>query len=216
MADSAKLKLSNKYLAVSLGFNCIPRWLLTRNNLKYSKAEGELSMPFDLAGHLAPEVTKFLKNKFKDYFDNFIYDKDRKIWIQGENRIQLLHDLDIEENNRDFLVSRYSARIKNFWKVMKSNKPILFLQSLQLEEDVDNLYDILKKIRKNKPFELVIFDLENLVNTKNKNINVLKIPFPEKDYVWYEEKYFNSPQGIEFEKKMVDYCKKIIIEKLLS
>ena len=62
------------YEIVSLGTNCLPRTILTRAGIKPTKAEGELSTPFDLVAHKLSNIVHYLQTDFSDYFDDIYFD----------------------------------------------------------------------------------------------------------------------------------------------
>ncbi|WP_411827884.1 DUF1796 family putative cysteine peptidase [Luteolibacter sp. AS25] len=54
-------------LIIPVGSNCLPRTIPTRFGLKKTKAEGEITYPFDLAVHPYNAVCNLLENDFMDY-----------------------------------------------------------------------------------------------------------------------------------------------------
>lgn len=62
--------MDKKYEIISLGQNCLPRTILTRWNIKPSKAQGELSCPFNLVKHELPRISYYiiLVNNYKLFF----------------------------------------------------------------------------------------------------------------------------------------------------
>jgi len=63
-----RLELSSlDYCIVSLGQNCLPRTLSTRWGIKKTRAEGELTCPFDLAIHTPSAIKAVLENSFAFY-----------------------------------------------------------------------------------------------------------------------------------------------------
>ena len=106
----------------------------------------------------------------------------------------------------------YTNRIKNFRDTVQKDAPILFLQILGDAQDANKTYDELLKLRGSRPFKLVIVDTQDIVIDSYPEINVLKLPYPDKNYqkAWWKRKNYNSKQGIEFEKKIIDFC----IEKI--
>lgn len=83
---------------------------------------------------------------------------------------------------------------------------------------INCLFRLLKLKRKGLPFGLLVFDLEcdKKLDCKkiNKEIVVIREPFPYKEYIWYKEEHCNSKEGIEFMTKLknkvieyLDSCK---------
>ncbi|MBQ4123683.1 hypothetical protein IJD44_08215 [bacterium] len=206
--------VEKKYEIVSLGTYCISRTVLTRQNLKPKKVQGELSCPFDLVIHNPKRITHYIKTDFDGYFDDLYFKKYSKCFLDFRNKgiwkkeddTWFFHDKDCKKDDKDKLIKRVSSRIENFRKIMQNEKPIIFVQALKEEEDIDNLYSVLRDIRGNKPFKLVIIDLKDVVKKEYSDISILKIPFPTLRYekYWDRKKYYNSKQGIAFEKHFTE------------
>lgn len=202
---------------VSLGLNCLPRVILTRWGLKKTKDEGELSLPFDLAVFETFEVAKNLTSDFEFFFENIKYIKENKIfgkkyWAKEPDLIKFIHEKSFGKYDKSKLIEMYNNRIKNFRDTVQKETPILFLQILGDAQDANKTYDELVKLRGSKPFKLVIVDTQDIVKNSYPEINILKLPYPDKNYqkAWWKRKNYNSKQGIEFEKKIIDFC----IEKI--
>ena len=206
-----------KYEIVSLGCYCISRTILTRQNLKPTKAQGELSCPFDLVIHPVKRITHYINNDFEGYLDDLYFEKYTRCWLDFRKKgiwkktdnTEFFHDKDCNINDKDKLTERISGRIENFRKIIKDYKPIIFVQALKKEEDIENLYEVLKSIRGNKPFKLVILDFNDVVTKEYKNVSVLKIPFPSKKYgkYWDRKKYYESKEGKLFEETVAKQVK---------
>lgn len=196
----------NKIKIISLGQNCIPRTILTRHGIKPRKILGELTYPFDLAIFGTIEVTKCLKTNFEEFFFDLTFSKDKNCWIKSPDCIEFVHD----STDKQKLISIYNRRIQNFKNEMKNPNPILFVQFLEQDEDVENLYNELLKLRENRPFELIIIDTQDIANFQKAHI--LKLPFPSQDYRnnWWKKEYYNSAEGKVFEKKICDFIKNFL------
>lgn len=185
--------MAKKYEVISLGGNCLPRTILTRGGIKPSKAEGELSCPFDLVFHNLSRIIHYLENNFSDYFDDIYFDIKKKnfldfrkkgLWKKYDGTI-FFHDRDCKYNDREKLETRIRNRITNFRNILKSEIPILFVLNIQnYPEEIDNLYKILKTLRKNKKFKLAIIDIGEIVKNKSDNddIYILQLPLPIPNY----------------------------------
>lgn len=208
---------TSSYNIVSLGPSCYPKTILTRWKLKKTKAVGELTLPFDLAWvHEARFITQFIENDFSDFFKDLRYIKEIKSW-DNFGMVNFSHETNFGPEDRDLLVEKYSKRINNFKDIISNKKPILFVQFLKnsgVGEDVENLYRVLNNIRGNKPFELLVIDAKNIVNTENKDINILKVQLDEQDPNLYDPAFYRSEEGLAFEKNIIDECKSIIKKKL--
>ncbi len=198
---------------IALGQNCMPRTILTRWGLKHRKIFGEITYPFDLAVFETREITKEIKTDFKEFFYDIDFDEKKHIWIKKPDCIEFVHDKKYKKNDKDKLIMKYNERIDNFRNALKSKTPVLFVQILGDCDDTENLYNVLNSVCFNKKFRLAVIDTQNIVNNTN-NIDVLKISFPDEEYKknWWKEKYYNSPEGICFEKQIVQFCKKLINE----
>lgn len=212
----ANLAKETKYYIVSLGPNCFPKTVLTRWKLKRIKAHGEVTLPFDLAWfHNTKYITEFIENNFQNFFENMKYIEDIKRW-DNFGKINFSHESCFGPNDENLLIEMYTNRINNFKATLKTEKPILFVQFLKdasVGEDIQRLYNILCKIRQDKPFELLIIDTDDIIQTSPKNINVYKIKMPYENYDLYSEKCFKSKPGINFEKQIINQCKRIIKNK---
>ena len=208
--------LYNKYMIkiniIPLGQNCLPRTLLTRWKIKPRKILGELTFPFDLAVFETREITNLIKTDFEEFFYNLNYRDDEGFWVKEPDLIKFVHDKNFKNKDKEKLINKYLERIENFRRIIKEPNLILFIQLLGDCSDCDNLYIELKKIRGDKPFILAIIDTQNIVNTHNSEIKILKLHFPSEEYKqhWWEKKYYNSKEGIEFEKQIADFCVKLI------
>lgn len=216
------LQCEKAYEIVSLGINCLPRTVLTRKNLKPRKAQGELSCPFDLVAHNVKRVTYYIENNFDGYFDDLTFRtvkrcffdfRKKGIWEKADGTM-FFHDKDCKVNDREKIVKRISSRIDNFRKILKNEKPIIFVQCLDDGEDIKNLYNVLKNKREDKLFKLVIFDFNNIVTEEYENIYVFKIPYPKniKKYAKYWNRYknYNSKSGKLFENEIKNAVEQVI------
>ena len=197
---------NKKFQIISLGQNCIPRTILTRHGIKPRKIWGELTYPFDLAIFGTIEITKSLKTNFNEFFFDLNYQEDKKYWKKEPNCILFVHDT----KDKKKLIETYKRRIENFKKEMKNPLPIIFIQLVENDEDVENLYNELVRLRENRPFKLIIIDTQAIVNFEK--AEVLKLPFPSEEYRnnWWKKEFYNSKEGKLFEKTICDFLKFIV------
>ncbi len=206
------------YKIVSLGFNCFPRTILTRWGLKPSKAQGELSMPFDFAVYETFEITKCLEEQFGSFFENLEFYSNKflpwrkKFWYKSPDLIKFVHEKSLGKNDKSKLITIYSRRIENFKKCIEDKTPILFVQLVGDCEDIENVYKELTKFRGDKTFRLLVIDPDGIIKSDNKNIIVLKLAYPSKLYkhFWWSKKFFWSAKDIKFERQIADTCVEII------
>ncbi|MBE7703814.1 MAG: hypothetical protein E7Z89_07185 [Cyanobacteria bacterium SIG28] len=217
--------MDKKIEIVSLGPNCLPRTVLTRGGIKPSKAEGELSCPFDLVAHKLPNIIHYLETDFSDYFEDFYFDvrkrnfldfRKKGFWKKKDGTV-FNHDKDCKINDKDKLIQRFKNRIANFYNITSGNLPVLFILNLQTNpECVPNLYEILRKFCKSTKFKIFVIDFNDLLeNCDNDNIYVLKLPLPIENYHdgfngWNNKKFRESELGIYVEKCICDEVKRVI------
>ena len=197
----------NQYEIISLGLDCAVRRYLTMGGLKKTKAQGELSMPFDLSYNPTKSLIKILKNNFDDYFNNLAFRKGR--WINKKYRIAFNHDKDCGSDAKIKLISRFAKRIENFNNIMNTNNCIYFiLKSTSGKSEIVELYKLLKKKRKNLPFKLIVLDMEEKIKKGMKNNNIVIFskhhPFP-KCNDWWRPEYINSEASIKYQKQICDF-----------
>lgn len=168
--------MNKEYDIITLGPDCRSRGYLTGWMLIPTKNSGRLSFPFDLAVHHTDVVVKHLHEDFENYFTNIKYgykSVNRYYWTNDNDRTIYYHDLDCGDNYNKFH-KRYNNRIKNFQKTLKNDDKFLFFVTFFTSqtgkpEDINNLYNELKLYRNDKPFKLLVYDIEDVL--KNHNIN---------------------------------------------
>ena len=207
-----------KYVIIPLGYNCLPRTVLTRHGLKPRKWQGELSYPFDLAYFFVPEITKYLQNDFADFFDNWeLYkEENHSFWIKPPFQIKFFHEKNL---SKDTLIKKYKKRIENFYKQMQDPLPILFVQTLIHEQNIEEVFKELKRLRGDRPFKYIVVDTLDVVkDNKNQEIDILKMPYPSKNYEenWWQKEHYKSEAGKNFEQEFCNFCKKGINDLLNS
>lgn len=180
---------------ISLGSDCLPRIALTKEGLKKTKKEGELSCPFDLCVSNIHDVLDVLKNNFKDFTTpNFLYfteiDKCKVLTNKKYTRIFFNHEspflteLDFAKDNFKLFVERYNSRIENFKKYINDNN-ILFVLHCRDDVDLNETYNTLKSIYPKLNFILCgvcLYEAIN-VNYKNNNPNILYLFYPM-EHIW--------------------------------
>ncbi|MBQ2644492.1 hypothetical protein IJG14_02830, partial [bacterium] len=162
------------YSIISLGPNCYPRTILSRNKLIKTKMEGQISYPFDLAWfHSAKYVTEFLSNNFNNFLSDLRYSQYSGSWDNGV-KINFSHEAYIGPNEKNKLIKIYKKRINNFNKALKNNKPIVFIQIFKDEkvgQDCINTYNVLKNLCSHKNFIYIVIDcagcLKDIILSRN-------------------------------------------------
>ena len=111
----------------------------------------------------------------------------------------------------------YSNRIKNFYSVLCSKKPLLFFQVLtdkENGEDVEKLYEVLKSKIKT-PFCIAVVDCDGVIDRKlPEEINVFEVKKPSPDYDFYSPQCYKSSEGKEFERQISSFVSYIIKNKM--
>ena len=213
--------MGKKYEIVSLGVNCLPRTILTRNGVKPAKAEGELSCPFDLVKHEPKRIIHYLKNNFKDYFDDIffvtrkrnIFDFRKKGLWQKTDGTKFFHDKDCKAEDLEKLTNRIKRRINNFNSIMNSERPILFVCSTFDEVDfVDELYTTLEQLRGNKSFKLAVINFSDSIPPPRKGLYTLDLALPNKTYqtTWNKTQFVKSDLGEYVERCITSFVEKIL------
>ena len=218
---------------VSLGFNCLPRTTLTLWGIKPTKEQGELSYPFDLAMHRLPAVIRLLKTDFQDYFDDIIFNKERKYFCKKDDTVFFNHDTDLK--TLDELRERITHRIENFRNLRKSKKHLVFVIAMnfseyetpldemdvipekriqkckQMQRDLHLLKKELKKYFKHNRCSLIVVDTL-LELKKSPDYILIQSKIPSKDYAlnWWKYEYISTPSGKTFEGKIVAAVKRHI------
>jgi len=204
--QAEKIK-NKKYNIISLGYNCYPRTLLTRYGLKKTREQGELTMPFDLAAFATKEITSNLRYDFQYFFDDLEYSREQNIWIKGKDKIQFSHDTWFGEDSKEELVDKYKKRIENFYAVVNDPSPLLFLQVLGDDEDVDNVYLQLRRLRQQTKFVFCVIDSNKLTEDLDKRIMVFRESAPEGYFEnWWKKSCYSQKSAQEYEEKIIDFC----------
>lgn len=213
------------YKIISLGGDCLPRTILTKWGIKPSKAQGELSCPFDLSVHSYSSICQLLKTDFQDYLNlddlqvisrpkvhygipmpkntkyNCIFNHERgEFWVK---------------DNFQNLINRYQQRISNFNNYINSN-PVLFVFHDEKGIFTKDLSAILHQKYSEATYKLLV------INTSGKqyeedysdydNLFILNLSLPTSDYRWSLPKYYTLATGIEFEDQIQSFIKELIIK----
>ncbi len=204
----------DKFHIVSLGTNCFPRLTLTLWEMKPRKAEGELSMPFDLSVHPLDTIVQVLKTDFSGYFDDIVYDDEHGYWINPTRGIKFIHD---HEKEKDIFVTRFQNRISNFQAALKDDKPCLFVCHIMGDAEpqkINELYDLLAQSCKYKKFKLVVAVFNGTLGKCNENVKVYVKNFPYKDYSYMDKKIKFTKDGYDFEYTFVACCREELLKLL--
>lgn len=194
--------MNSEYEIISLGQNCLPKLYCTRNFLKKTKKMGELTLPFDLAGHSLASIINCIETDFEGFFDGLTYSETETTfyWVNKKYRNQYNHDKDCGKNDLGKFVERYTNRIENFKKLSNDDKFIFYIFASYSSEpsEINRLYGALKKCRQNKPFKLIVADMDLTLDSQlEEGITIFspKYPFSElKDWNAWENKSDKTEQ----------------------
>ncbi|MCG5058932.1 MAG: hypothetical protein KA714_13315 [Limnoraphis sp. WC205] len=213
------MKLEKYNHIISLGMGCLPRTVLTRQGYKRTKAQGELTLPFDLALHSYDGLCEIIKSGFKDYcnpaFLRITQDESDYYIDHVKYHVRFNHEsIDNRHriyaaNNYKKLVERYQARITNFYHYIENNN-ILFVCNYHLYPK--QLNQIIKSVFPELTYKIIALNLFHPKHSSKFNcssiqedeeeIDYYPMPFPSDNYNWWEAKYFNTGVGIEFENRI--------------
>lgn len=202
------------YHIVSLGTNCFARMTLNLWGLKPRKAEGGLSMPFDLSVHPLSAVIKYLNNHFAGYFDDIEFDEKNGYWVNPRDNIKFIHE---KENNRQAFIERYQQRIENLYAAFNDDKPCLLVChdcGIADGDKINELYNVLQNYCGHKKFKLLLAVFNGTVGKCDENIKVYTDNFPYKGYLYMDKNVKYTMAGFRFERPFVCCCREEVINLL--
>ena len=206
---SKKNSLIQKYKIISLGWDCLPRKLLTQWGIKPTKAEGEMSYPFDLAMHNLHYVIKILENDFQEYLTKIVYFPEKKEWYNDIYHVIYNHDETLSQ--KEEFIGRYYKRINNFHHVIKNFDNLIFIYHAlpdDLVSDIYKLLQILTKLVKEKNFHLIVISETWQTLDKLPHFSLCYAPYPAPKYVWWEKTY--NLDRLKYETRLIKKIFKII------
>lgn len=207
---------------VSLGATCLPRIVATRQGFRPTLDQGELTLPFDLAGHMYEGVCDIIEAGFEDYCnpDFFKMDKDfldlpivkhlkYDMWFAHE--IHGAKQKFFIDNNYKMLSALYQRRINNFYQYIEEGD-VLFVTHHR--EYPKRLNQVLKKAFPDLNYKLIAFttfipsqfsvDDFYPVESYEEEVDYHCIPFPTDEYEWdwWKPECYESEAGIMFENRI--------------
>lgn len=212
---------TNKYRIVSLGTNCFVRTtlqgygLLTKpaNCIDGTEGDGHPgSLVFDLISTPIDCINQLLENNFEGYFDDLVFIEKHKWWRNTKYGFDFAHDLDCDnsEEGKVKLINRYKQRIQRFEKVFNTDQELIFVRYEYIfkKDLLLKLYENIKKRIGNKKLHFIIINVDlNFREDKISNdIYLINATQPCLKYVWHEEKYKFTEEGLKFER---DICDKV-------
>lgn len=204
----------NSYEIVSLGWDCFARTIPTRWGIKTTKAQGCLSCPFDLSMHESNAVFEYIKTHFADYLAGVKYNQEIKHWHNPEMKTIYNHDDDCL--NFAAFAERYKNRIENFETIKTSKKAVFYVYHTNNSQilPIIEAFQLIKAERPDKTSKLIIINNFKKQKTKEKDIYILNIPLPARNYIWFE--HFETTAGRKFEKKIAEEIIKILKSTLIK
>ena len=208
-ARNRKRLMGSRVKVVSLGFNCLPRTVLTRWGVKPSRLEGELTYPFDLAVHPTDVVGNLLCSDFDKYLESSALEVVNGVPVNRGVGVTFNHETGIRfiENNFQLLLEKYRSRVDNF-RGLSAQDSVLFVHHLKKGGSVEGLVEALHGFRGDlakKDALLIInsdaapFAPEMLTSNFEMRVELLHSPVPYQGYVWHMEEHYSSSSGMEFE-----------------
>ena len=209
---------------VSLGRDCLPRTVPTRQGYKLTKAQGELTLPFDLALHDYDGLCQIIESNFKDYCkpdflgvteDGCIENTKYNVRFNHES-LYGRHDI-YRANKFEKLIEKYEARIANFYRYVADDN-IIFICEYQIYPG--RLNQVIKSVFPNLTYKIVTlntffpkeFSMSYFypVEVYEQEIDYYSLPFPSDDYAWWEPQHFTSDAGVKFENRIGDIISKYV------
>ena len=208
---------------ISLGVDCFPRAMLTKFGYKRRKADGERTMPFDLAYHPPHTVLDMLGNDFEGCWDRADLYVNQDGIIMHRNGSMYNHESDTPEKLGRFsadgfaeLRRRYLARAANLRHAVRHaallDETVLFVNVGT--EYPARLRDAVRLLCPGLRFHLLTLNLlwhgsdyrDTLPNVEfgspeaeANGFSFYSIRRPYEGYTWYDAADFSSPAGRDFE-----------------
>src|SRR5699024_6281723 len=102
---------------------------------------------------------------------------NKSYWIKEPDCILFSHDKNLK--TKEALIETYTRRIENFRKAILNPMPAIFVQILSVDEEINQQYKELLKLRHDRPFIFAVIDTQDVVkNICDDNIKILKLPYP--------------------------------------
>lgn len=214
--------LQQKSKIISLGEDCLPRTITTRWGFKPPRVLGELTCPFDLSVHPTKSAAELLENDFADYMlrENVIFDSSKGHPVNTHYGILWNHETgaDWTNNSNEKLLALYERRIGNFYKMLKSDSPIVFLY-ISKSVELETIYRIIRKIGSNSDGKAKLAILTSFPEIEFPEgefyiDNILVFhkhePLPYEWYMWWFHEHFTLPLGHAWERRVVNWFQKIL------
>ncbi len=205
LIDYLKFK-KNKYRVLSLGSFCFPRVVTTYSKIKPRRIYGEKSSVFDLAFHSSiDEIIKLIDSDFVHFFDDIRFDEKENCWVNDKLNAVYNHESKL---NKDDFFALYKKRIENFYDYLNDDKFLLCIYSINhtvknTKEDIQRLYDVLKRKRGNKEFAFVL--INHAQSSKDISLDMKNSLFIDASYfdmTEWADKVRKTQEGKDFVNKI--------------
>jgi hypothetical protein len=207
----------NEVTLVSLGYDCLPRTMLAKYGLIASRADGRLTMPFDLAVHPIIAVKNLISTDFGNYAlsENISFAKQGHAIIP-QLGVHLNHDIptaEMEDPVKE-IVKRIDRRVRAFRGLKKSRK-LIFVHHVQnaTPNDCIELLGLLKRYFPKKEVRLIVVDTRHNASParpSSQDIDWILSPRPYPEYRWHDEACCASVEGRLFERRIIGEITNII------
>lgn len=195
------------YSYISLGYDCLPRTLLTKWGIMPPKKKGTLTCPFDLSVHPLSAVIRLIESNFSDYLspENFCLN-DKGLPIHRTLQITFNHEQDPALHEDQFYGLRkiYEKRIQNFL-LMANNPNAIFVVNVRESAmaNVPNLLNALSKFGE-KPL-IIITDSESKLAPISNLAHIINIEHPKiQGYKWYLPEFFATAASFKSEEAVIN------------
>jgi hypothetical protein len=197
---------------ISLGFDCLPRVLLTRWGMKPAAQLGEKTHVFDISIHPSTAVSQVWASGFAGYTETqFEITGTDRAPTNAANGIRFVHELGPEFAADDFkaLRAKYTNRIANFRQAVSDIRPTIFLHHSENDTDetqvaVRNIFKTARLVRGQKPTLCIwLCTLKPGAAHNDNHIDTggirLDVNYPTSYYTWHWNAHAFSEKGVAFE-----------------
>jgi hypothetical protein len=205
--------VAQQYRFIPLGEDCFGRSILHQLGYKQSKAEGELSYPFDLSVTPCLSASQLIASNFSYFMDpRYLVWKDGHP-AHGRYRIEFNHEQGeyFREHNYKRLRERYAKRILNLRNTISGGHPIVFVvHNFHAKQSIPgaqlaHLAGSVTEHIKTKAKRIVYIDTSGSqsdgIYGVDETLTQIRAAAPE-EYTWYNNSDRYSIRGLEFALKL--------------
>jgi len=199
-------------LLCSLGVGCFNTSILTKYNIRHNESLG-FSTPFDTCvWHNIDSFYSMLVTDFEDFFNDIYYDNESNIFKNKKYDIRFRFD---NEQDINALFDKYEKRVKNWRKLVNDKfKKYFILTTIYDTMDcsfIKKTYDYISQYGTLIWCHITKEDIGSKHFSKEElnrfNYCFIKNPYPSDfpNNEWYKPNFYNTVEGLKFEKKYVDH-----------